>query len=39
MQTRILLIDDDPYTRKLFEGLLRNGAVELQTAVNVAEGR
>lgn len=39
MKTKILLVDDDPYTRELFKGLLRDGAIELQTAVNTAEAR
>jgi DNA-binding NtrC family response regulator len=39
MKARILLVDDDSYTRQLFEGLLRGDAVELLTAVNVAEAR
>jgi DNA-binding NtrC family response regulator len=37
--TRILLVDDDPYTRKLFAGLLRGRNVELKTAADVAEAR
>ncbi|MEK7877421.1 MAG: response regulator, partial [Pseudomonadota bacterium] len=39
MKTKILLVDDDSYTRQLFKGLLREGAIELQTAVNTAEAR
>lgn len=39
MKAKILLVDDDPFTRKLFEGLLRNGPYELQTAANVTLAR
>ena len=39
MPTRILLIDDDAYTRQLFKGLLRKDGVELVTALNATEGR
>ena len=39
MKAKILLVDDDSYTRELFKGLLREGAIELQTAVNTAEAR
>jgi DNA-binding NtrC family response regulator len=39
MKTNILLVDDDPYTRQLFAGLLGNHEVELHTAVNAFEGR
>jgi len=39
MKTKILVVDDDSYTRQLFKGLLREGAIELQTAVNTAEAR
>jgi two-component system response regulator HydG len=39
MKAEILLVDDDPYTRRLFEGLLREGEVTLQTAANVAQAR
>jgi DNA-binding NtrC family response regulator len=39
MKAEILLVDDDPYTRRLFEGLLRDGDVKLQTAADVAEAR
>lgn len=39
MKSRILLVDDDSYTRQLFNGLLRDRAIELQTAVNTAEAR
>ena len=39
MKTKILLVDDDSYTRRLFAGLLGNHDVELHTAVNASEGR
>lgn len=39
MKTKILLVDDDSYTRELFKGLLRDGAIELQTAIDTAEAR
>lgn len=39
MKSKILLVDDDPFTRRLFEDLLRSSAVELVTATNVAEAR
>jgi DNA-binding NtrC family response regulator len=39
MKQRILLVDDDSYTRELFKGLLRKNSVELQTAANAAEAR
>jgi len=39
MSAKILLVDDDPFTRRLFKDLLRDSAIELQTAVNVAEAR
>jgi two-component system response regulator HydG len=37
--TRILLVDDDPYTQQLFAGLLRRDDVELRVASNVTEAR
>jgi len=37
--TKILLIDDDPYTQNLVAGLLRGGCRELQCALNVAQAR
>lgn len=37
MKAKILLVDDDPFTRRLIEGLLRAQPVELQVAVNAAE--
>ncbi len=39
MKSKILLVDDDPFTRRLFENLFRDGAIELVTAINVAEAR
>lgn len=39
MKSKILLVDDDPFTRRLFENLFRDGAVDLVTATNVAEAR
>jgi len=39
MASQILLVDDDPYTRRLFEGLLRRDGIRLQSAVSVAEAR
>jgi two-component system response regulator HydG len=39
MKAKILLVDDDPFTRRLIEGMLRTQPVELQVAVNAAEAR
>jgi DNA-binding NtrC family response regulator len=39
MKTEILLVDDDPYTRRLFEGLLKSSDIALHMAVNVAQAR
>ncbi len=39
MKSKILLVDDDPFTRRLFEGLLRDAPIELHTAVTAAEAR
>lgn len=39
MTQKILLIDDDPYTRQLFEGLLSRSDSELTTAADLASGR
>lgn len=39
MKAKILLVDDDPYTRRLFVDLLRDHAIELQTAVNLTDAR
>jgi DNA-binding NtrC family response regulator len=37
--SKILLVDDDPYTQQLFEGLLRDGDIEFHMAGNIAEAR
>ncbi len=39
MTTKILLVDDDPYTQQLFQGLLRRNSVQLRLAGSVAEAR
>jgi DNA-binding NtrC family response regulator len=39
MPRTILIVDDDAYTRKLFDGLLRNKGYDLHFAVNAAEAR
>ncbi|OGA96388.1 MAG: Fis family transcriptional regulator [Burkholderiales bacterium RIFCSPHIGHO2_12_FULL_61_11] len=39
MKSKILLVDDDPFTRRLFEDLLRSSSVELVTTTNAAEAR
>jgi two-component system, NtrC family, response regulator AtoC len=39
MPRTILIVDDEPYTRKLFDGLLRNKGYRLRFAVNAAEAR
>ena len=39
MKTQILLVDDDPYTRRLFEGLLCSDDIALQTEADVANAR
>jgi DNA-binding NtrC family response regulator len=39
MKSKILLVDDDPFTRRLFENLFRGGGIDLVTASNVAEAR
>lgn len=39
MKAKILLVDDDPFSRKLFEDLLRHKEVELVTAASAAEAR
>jgi DNA-binding NtrC family response regulator len=39
MTSRILLVDDDPFTRSLFENLFRGSKTELVTATNVAGAR
>jgi two-component system response regulator HydG len=39
MKPKILLVDDDPFTRSLFQNLFRDGSADLVTATNVAEAR
>lgn len=39
MKSRILVVDDDPYTQSLFAGLLRGRAVELKSALDMAQAR
>ena len=39
MKSKILLVDDDPYTRRLFENLFRGAAIELVAVTNVVEAR
>lgn len=39
MKAKILLVDDDPFTRSLIDDLLRERAVELHIAVNLAQAR
>jgi two-component system, NtrC family, response regulator AtoC len=39
VKSKILLVDDDPYTQQLFEGLLRREEIELRVAGNIAEAR
>lgn len=39
MKSKILLVDDDPYTRRLFENLFRGAAIDLVAVTNVAEAR
>jgi len=39
MKARILLIDDDPFTRRLFTDLFRGKPVELRVATGAAEAR
>lgn len=39
VKANILLVDDDPFTRQLFIGLLRGDAFDLRTAASVAEAR
>lgn len=39
MKSKILLVDDDPFTRRLFENLYRGGAVDLVATTNVEEAR
>jgi DNA-binding NtrC family response regulator len=39
MKPRVLLVDDDPFSRRLFEDLLRHKELELISATNAAEAR
>lgn len=39
MKSKILLVDDDSFTRRLFDNLLRGGGTELVTASSVAQAR
>ncbi len=39
MKSKILLVDDDPYTQQLFDGLLRRDGIELHKASNIAEAQ
>jgi DNA-binding NtrC family response regulator len=39
MKSKILLVDDDPFTRRLFENLFRDAAIDLVCATSVAEAR
>lgn len=39
MKSKILLVDDDQFTRSLFENLFRGGDIELTCAINVAQAR
>ena len=39
MKPKILLVDDDPFTQYLFKDLLRDHAVELAIALNLAQAR
>ncbi|MDI1245052.1 MAG: response regulator, partial [Rhodoferax sp.] len=39
MKSKILLVDDDPFTRTLFENLFRSGSIELVSATCMAEAR
>jgi two-component system response regulator HydG len=39
MKSKILLVDDDLFTRKLFENLFRGGSIDLLMATTVAEAR
>ena len=39
MKPKILLVDDDPFTRSLIDDLLRGRVVELHIAVNIAQAR
>lgn len=39
MRPRILVVDDDPYTRTLFDGILRNRDIDLALAADGGEAR
>jgi two-component system response regulator HydG len=39
MKPKILLVDDDPFTRSLFDDLLREHPVELHIAINLTQAR
>ncbi|MBI4989985.1 MAG: sigma-54-dependent Fis family transcriptional regulator [Rhodocyclales bacterium] len=39
MKPKILLVDDDPFTRSLIDDLLRERKVELHVAINLAQAR
>jgi DNA-binding NtrC family response regulator len=39
MKSKILLVDDDPFTQRLFKDLLRDKAVELETTATVEQAR
>jgi DNA-binding NtrC family response regulator len=39
MTAKVLLVDDDPFTRQLFKGVARSRPIELRTAVSTAEAR
>ncbi|MBI2239471.1 MAG: sigma-54-dependent Fis family transcriptional regulator [Magnetospirillum gryphiswaldense] len=39
MKPRILVVDDDPYTRTLFEGILRNRDIDLALAADGSQAR
>jgi DNA-binding NtrC family response regulator len=39
VKSKILLIDDDPYTQQLFEGLLQRDDIDLRKAANLAEAQ
>ncbi|HEY1475422.1 MAG TPA: sigma-54 dependent transcriptional regulator [Pseudolabrys sp.] len=39
MKSKILLVDDDPFTQQLFDGLLQRDGIELHKAGNLAEAR
>lgn len=39
VKSKVLLVDDDPFTQRLFQGLLRGEDVELRVAANIAEAR